>query len=162
MKKRWMILFAAFLVTGMTACSSGGDTGSETESNAEDVVEPAVYMDGVYEAEAEAYENGWKDKVTITVTEGKIVDVVWNGTAEDGGSDKKTRSMDGEYPMVAEGGAQDEWYVQAGRMEQELIDTQSVDAIVVTSDGYTDAVTGVTIHVNGFVALAQEALAQAI
>lgn len=46
-------------------------------------------------------------------------------------------------------------------MEDELIAKQDPAAIPVKDDGTQDAISGVSIHVNGFVKLAEEALASA-
>ena len=99
--------------------------------------------------------------VTITVSGGKITAVDWNAVHKDGGDDKKTQSINGEYGMVAGGGAQSEWHEQAALTEAELIKTQDPSKIKTDAEGKPDAISGVSIHVSGFVALANEALAQA-
>ncbi|MFS0727692.1 FMN-binding protein [Paenibacillus sp. 1P07SE] len=127
-------------------------------------VEPGPYKDGTYLAEAAEFDakSGWKESVTLTVIGGKIAAVRWNGTHRDGGTDKVTRSKDGEYGMVAKGGAQAEWHEQAHIAEQYLLEQQDPAAIVYRAeDGKTDAISGVSIHVDGFVQLADEALAGA-
>ncbi len=118
------------------------------------------YTDGVHYAEASDFgSSGWKDNVTITVINGNILAVNWNGTSKDGGKDKKTASIDGDYGMK-NGGAQSEWHEQAAAMEAYLLETQSPDQITMTAEGTTDAVTGVSIHVGDFVTLCQEALSK--
>jgi len=127
-------------------------------------VEAGPYKDGSYRAEAAEFDakSGWKETVQLTVMNGKIVAASWNGVHKDGGTDKVTRSKDGEYGMVANGGAQAEWHEQAAKAEQFLLEKQDPAAIPFNSeDGKTDAISGVSIHVNGFVELAEEALAQA-
>lgn len=119
------------------------------------------YKDGTYNAEGEFdASSGWKDTVTVTVLNGKILAVEWNGVSKDGGTDKKTRSRSGEYAMKA-GGAASEWHEQAYNAEQYLLEKQDPAAITVASDGKTDAIAGVSIHVSGFTELAKEALNQA-
>lgn len=125
--------------------------------------EKGPYKDGRYHAEADQFDekSGWKDTVDVTVLGGKIFAVQWNAVHKDGGDDKLTRSRNGEYGMVANGGAQAEWHEQAARMEQFLLEKQDPAAIPVDDGGYTDAVSGVTIHVDGFLDLVQKALANA-
>lgn len=123
-------------------------------------VEAGPYKDGTYYAEADDFDakSGWKETVTVTVINGKITTVSWNGLHKDGGTDKVTRSKDGEYGMKA-AGAQAEWHEQAYQAEQYLIEKQDPQAIVYNEeDGKTDAISGVSIHVDGFVELAAKAL----
>lgn len=146
--KRTVLAVLMVVVLGVfTACSSSSQP---------------VYKDGTYTAEAASFDesSGWKDNVTVTVSGGKIVAVDWNGTHKDGGDDKKTMSVSGEYGMKA-GGAASEWHEQAASMEAELISTQDPEKIKVKSDGTPDAVSGVTIHVSAFTQLAKEALESA-
>jgi len=126
-------------------------------------VKPGPYKDGTYYAEEPDFaENGWKYHVTVTVMNGNIVAVDWNGTHKDGGDDKDTQSANGTYGMVAKGGAQAEWHEQAARAEQFLIEKQDPKAIKYTDDqGHTDAISGVSIHVKEFFTLAEEALKNA-
>lgn len=126
-------------------------------------VEPGPYKDGTYYAEeSEFAENGWKYNATVTVLNGRIIAADWNGAYQDGGDDKDTQSADGTYGLVAKGGAQDEWHVQAARAEQYLIEIQDPAAITYTDEeGHTDAISGVSIHVVEFFTLAEQALAGA-
>lgn len=123
-------------------------------------VERGAYKDGYYYAEADSFDenSGWKETVGITVMNGKIVAVSWNGLHKDGGTDKVTRSKSGEYGMKEKGNAAAEWHEQAFNAEQYLIEKQDPAAITFGDDGRTDAVSGVSIHVNGFVELAAKAL----
>lgn len=123
-----------------------------------------MYKDGSYRAEMKDFdlENGWKDSVDITVAGGKITAVVWNGTYKDGGDDKINASKNGKYPMVEQGGAKAPWHEQAALVEAYLIKTQDPLAVKLTDDaGHTDAISGATMKVKGFLELAQEALATA-
>jgi major membrane immunogen (membrane-anchored lipoprotein) len=120
------------------------------------------YADGLYHAEEAAFgSSGWRYVVDLTVNNGRIVAASWNGAHRDSGTDKKTRSKDGEYGMVARGGAISEWDVQAKAAEAFLLDTQDPAAVNYTTDaGNTDDIAGVTIHVVEFFSLAEKALAQ--
>ncbi|MCD4713907.1 MAG: hypothetical protein K8R73_11535 [Clostridiales bacterium] len=112
-----------------------------------------MYKDGYFYAEqADFSDSGWKDTVSFTVINGNIVAANWNGISNDGDKDKKTASIDGDYGMVAYGKASSEWHEQAMEVENFLLNTQEVDAIV------ADAVAGVSIGVDGFTELAKEAL----
>ncbi len=118
--------------------------------------------DGIYFATQPTFdaESGWKEVVTITVENGKIVAADWNGASVTAGKDKKTTAKDGEYNMVAYGKAQSEWDVQAGLVEAYLVENQSFDNLNLSdAEGHTDSITGVSIHVSPFVDLAKEALA---
>ncbi len=120
-----------------------------------------MWKDGQYHAEEADFNErtGWKYMVDITVVGGRIVAANWNGMNVEGGTDKKTRSMDGEYGMVANGGAMAPWFEQAMAAEAYLLETQDPTAITYSDDeGRTDAFSGATIHVIEFFTLAEEAL----
>lgn len=164
MKKLLSILIMLVLVVSIFAGCTGGTTppaDDSADNNATDS-EGGVYKDGTYTAEEKDFaESGWKDNVTVEVVDGKIASVVWNSTHKDGGDDKITVSENGDYGMVEQGGAIAEWHEQAAKAESYLLEKQDPSAITLKDDGSTDAVAGVTIHVNGFVQLVEEALAQA-
>lgn len=123
---------------------------------------PITYKDGSYYAEADDYdENGFKGNVSIVVDSGVIAYVNWDATDKETGESKKALSKDGTYGMVAKGGAQAEWHIQAERMETYLLGAQDPKTINLISDGKTDTVTGVSISVSPFVELCEKALADA-
>lgn len=123
------------------------------EALANGPVGTGMYKDGYFYAEqAEFGDSGWKDTASFTVINGHIVAANWSGISADGDKDKKTASIDGDYGMVEFGNASSEWHEQAMEVENFLLDTQEVDAITV------DAVAGVSIGVDGFTTLANEAL----
>lgn len=143
--------------TDKPAESQNTDNGGTTEQPAQ---EGTALQDGLYYAEGEfAEDSGWKELVAIQVEDGKIVSANWNGLHKDGGLDKKTFSEKGFYGMKEKGGAQAEWHEQAAKMEEYLVAQQSVDGLTLNDEGRTDAVSGVSIHVNGFTELAAKALA---
>jgi len=129
---------------------------------AEPAAEPAeqgAYEDGIYIAMDDGFSNGWKYIATITVENGMITDADWNGVSESAGDNKKDYDKEGKYNMVAYGGAQAEWYEQAARAEAYLLETQDPSAIeYVDDEGHTDAIAGVSIHVNALFELAEKAL----
>lgn len=115
--------------------------------------------DGEYYAEAAQFsEQGWKDTVSLTVVSGRIVSAWWDALPEAGGDPKKAQSVSGEYGMVANSDAQSEWHVQAALAEEWLLENQDPTAISLDEQGNTDAISGVSIHVDGFFELAQKAL----
>lgn len=120
-----------------------------------------TWADGLYFAQEDAFAgNGWKYSATLEVNNGRIVKATWNGTNINGGPDKVTVSKAGNYPMVANGGAQSDWHVQAAKAEAYLLSTQDPKRITYKdADGHTDAISGVSIHVIEFFTLADEALA---
>lgn len=126
-------------------------------------VEAGPYKDGYYYAEADNFDenSGWKETVDVTVMNGKIVAVKWNAIHEEGGTDKATRSKEGEYGMVDFGNAQAEWHEQALKAEQFLLEKQDPKAIAYGQDGKTDAISGVSIQVKGFADLVEKALSAA-
>jgi major membrane immunogen (membrane-anchored lipoprotein) len=122
-----------------------------------------IYKDGTYTAEAKDFDakSGWKSTISITVTDGYIATVDWNGLNKKGGDDKKTVSKAGNYGMKANGGSLAEWHEEAALVEKFLIEKQDVAAITLKGDGKTDAISGATIAVSDFVELATQALASA-
>jgi len=120
------------------------------------------YQDGFYFAQEDSFSErtGWKYMALLEVKDGKIVEAVWNGANVNSGYDKVYQSENGMYGMVENGGAQAPWYEQAAKVEAALIEAQDPSAISYDSDGYTDAISGVSIHINEFIELAEEALAQ--
>lgn len=121
------------------------------------------YEDGAYSAEQDAFSErtGWKDKVDLTVVSGYIVAAYWNPYNADG-ADKYVESVEGRYGMVENGGAQAPWFEQADACEAALLESQDPTEIPYDDDGYTDAISGVSVHVDSFFELAEEALADAM
>lgn len=120
------------------------------------------YKDGVYTAQAAEFAaSGWKETVEIRIENGKLVTINWDAIYKDDSIPirKKQYSKSGLYGMMA-GGAVAEWYDQAVAAEQFVLEN-GIDSLAVNQDGYTDAVTSCTIHVNAFETLLRECLAQA-
>jgi len=101
--------------------------------------------------------SGWKDNVLVTVVNGTIVNVIWNGVSSD--TKKKSKLVEalaGKYGM-AKAAKQGEWNVQAARVEQAIVKAGDPAKIPLKADGTTDAITGATLH-PAAVSLAVEAL----
>lgn len=117
------------------------------------------YADGAYYASADTFDDaGWKEFVSFTVLNGRIAGINWSGVNQ-AGDDKKAYDKAGNYNMVKFGQAQAEWYEQAKRAEDHLVETQDVKAIKIDNEGYTDDIAGVSIHVSGMYSLVEKALA---
>ncbi|HCM27710.1 MAG TPA: FMN-binding protein [Treponema sp.] len=125
------------------------------------VAKGSYQKDGWFYAQQAAFDakSTWKDTVLVTVVNGRVVSAVWNGISSDAKKKSKiTESVTGKYGMVKFGKAQSEWDVQTAKAEAALVKAQDPASIAVKADGKTDAVTGVSIAVSPFLALAAEAL----
>jgi major membrane immunogen (membrane-anchored lipoprotein) len=154
-----LCVILVLLLSLLTGCGSKPATTEQPESKEQS--QQTKYQDGIYFAQEDNFneKTGWKYVVTLEVKDGKIVKADWNGANRDGGPDKKTRSKNGQYPMVEQGGAQAPWHEQAAKVEAYLLETQDPTAIEYKDEeGHTDAITGVSIHVKEFFDLAQKAL----
>ncbi|MDY7027984.1 MAG: hypothetical protein SVR04_06780, partial [Spirochaetota bacterium] len=111
------------------------------------------YQDGFYFAQEDSFNErtGWKYMALLEVEDGRIVEAEWNGANVNSGYDKVYQSENGMYGMVENGGAQAPWFEQAAKVEAALIEAQDPSAISYDSDGYTDAISGVSIHINEFI-----------
>lgn len=114
--------------------------------------------DGIYKATAPQYKDGYKAEVEIAVKEGKIENVSWDEKNDDGDS-KKTESLKGEYDMSEDGL---KWHEQVELMENHMENIQSPSKIKLNSDGTTDAVSSVTIRVDGFLRLVDDCIMQSM
>lgn len=117
------------------------------------------YKDGWYYAEQKDFDksSGWKDTALVTVVNGSIVDVVWNGIYKDNTKKSKIlEATEGRYGMgkVAKKG---EWNVQAAAVEAAIVKAGDPSKITLKPDGTSDAVSGASIHLT-VVGLAIEAL----
>jgi major membrane immunogen (membrane-anchored lipoprotein) len=117
--------------------------------------------DGVYFAQDNEFapQGGWKDQVVLTVAGGKITAVNWNGVSNLGVSDKKTVAASGGYGMKKASKLGLEWNQQAATVEAYLLKTRNAGFNKFKPDGTTDAISGASLHVAGFFALVNKALA---
>jgi major membrane immunogen (membrane-anchored lipoprotein) len=117
--------------------------------------------DGVYFAEDTDFapQGGWKDQVVVTVAGGKITAVNWNGVSNLGVADKKSVAAAGGYGMKKASKIGLEWDQQAASVEAYLLKNQNPAFDKLKPDGTTDAITGASVHVGGFFALVNKALA---
>lgn len=149
--------------TGVTApvslagAKDSGQTKAKQDSALE-ALEGAALTDGTYEAKTSAPDDsGFTDQVTLTVADGKITAVNWDAVMEDG-TKKSVMSEKGEYTMTEDGLT---WKEQAEALAAALIENQSLGFLTMDEQGKTDAVSGVSISVGGFIDLARQCLEQA-
>ena len=122
------------------------------------IVQTLELKDGTYEAKAEAADNnGFTDVVTMTVADGKITEVNWEAVGEDG-SKKSVLSENGEYVMTEDGLT---WKEQAEALAKAVVENQSLSFLNLDEQGKTDAVSGVSISVGGFISLAEKCMNEA-
>ncbi|WP_342564059.1 FMN-binding protein [Paenibacillus sp. FSL R7-0345] len=176
MKKASVILSSALVLgTLLAGCGNNNNAANTAATNAPaETTAPAAtetatnapaeagqYQDGTYFGTIDAdAETGWQTYALLTVEGGKITKADWNAfNIKNAGDLKKKVSEDGNYGLVAKGGAQAEWHEQAAKAEEFLIEKQDPAAITVDAEGHTDAISGVSVHVNDFVAAAQAAIA---
>lgn len=159
MKKFLTVALLLLFALSLSACSS-----ENKEQNAMDMeFETLKLKDGVYFAQDDKVDEGFKESVEITIENGKIAKVVWDGISEkDETLSKKQASISGEYDMKKVGARWD-WHEQAETMEAFVVENGGLSKIVLIDDqGHVDAITGVSIKVKIFKELAAKALAQAV
>ena len=165
MKKLLMLLLIISMVGAFALTGCGSDEPAAVDDGQE---ESTGYADGVYFAQEDEFAgSGYKYFVTLTVEDGAITDAYWGGTNIVPAGNKRTASEQGNYPMVAAGGAAADWHVQAEAAEAWLIENQDPTAFeefYTDEEGHTDALqtddgTQVSIHVIEFFSLAEKALA---
>ena len=117
--------------------------------------------DGLYFAQETDFapQGGWKDQVVLAVRGGRITAVNWNGVSNLGVADKKTVAAAGGYGMKKASRIGLEWNQQAANVEAWLVKTQNPGFNTFKPDGTTDAISGASLHVAGFFALVNKALA---
>ena len=161
--------FSKFKTDGTTDAITGASLHVKgfydlvNKSLAASPVAKGIYKkDGWFFKEQAAFDtqSGWKDSVLITVVNGTIVDVLWNGTSKDASKKSKlVEAIEGRYGM-AKAAKKGEWNVQAAAVQAAILKVQDPAKIAVRADGTTDAITGASIHVSA-VFLAIDALKDA-
>ena len=127
--------------------------GVNEEVNAND----SKLVDGTYEVVADEAHNGWLSKVTLTVENGAITNVVWDCENEEGKL-KSVLSQNGEYKMTDDGAI---WADQAKALADYVVANQGLEGLTMDENGKTDAVATVSISINEFVSQVETALRQA-
>ncbi|GLB29540.1 hypothetical protein LAD12857_14630 [Lacrimispora amygdalina] len=131
--------------------------GEEPETVPEIAEKPSSLKDGTYTCESPEFdENGFKDQVSMTVKDNAITALTWDCIKEDG-TKKSQLSMDGKYVMTENG---PKWHEQAEAVVKYVLENQSLEGLV-NEEGYTDAVSSVSINLMGFVNGVKDCLSQA-
>ena len=139
--------------------TDAGDSSAENSSDNSavlDALDQAKLSDGTFTTKGEPDSNGFTEEVTLTVKDGKITEVNWDGITEDG-TKKSVMSENGEYVMTEDGPT---WKEQAEALADALIENQSLRFLTTNVEGKTDAVSGVSIAVGSFISLTEDCLAQ--
>lgn len=158
MKKILTVLFAAFILLGMTACDGGRTYAADGEYTAFEIHlhrgSPMV------------------TSVTVTIEDDEITgyyidalqsEVTTNDAEEETGfawNAKTKKELGDDYGMVQYGGATAEWYEQAELIEAYWLEN-GIDAMETNSETYITNISGVTIKDGMYAELAQEAVQQA-
>ncbi len=135
----------------------GMTVGESSKPESQPVEEFDTLNDGEYEASGAADENGFVPTVKMTVSGGKITAVTWEETNAEGKT-KSEMSENGEYTMTEDGLT---WAEQSKALANALIESQSLSAFPMDENGKTDAVSGVSISIAGFVNLAEQCMKEA-
>jgi len=114
--------------------------------------------DGIYKVEADSVDNkGYLYMLTLKVENGAITSVVWDSMNELG-EYKSYLSSVGKYVMTEDGLT---WKEQADALAAYVIENQSIEGINLDENGKTDTVAGVSISIDRFTSLVEEALQMA-
>ncbi|WP_312107086.1 FMN-binding protein [Lachnoclostridium sp.] len=116
-----------------------------------------VLNDGTYEKVATEAHNGYTSSVKLTVSGGKITDVIWD-CADADGKLKSVLSQNGEYVMTEKGAT---WNEQAQALAQYVIEKQGTTGLTLDESGKTDVVASVSIDITEFVDQVEDCLRQA-
>lgn len=136
--------------------TDGTDTSGTGKSGGDSLAWTGL-RDGTYEARAEEYNSGFLDFVVMTVSRGRVTELVWDAVDEDGNS-KRVLADKGEYVMT-EGGPT--WSQQADALAKEVLSRQSLGFLAPDTAGKIDGVSGVSISVTPFIELVRQCLIQA-
>jgi major membrane immunogen (membrane-anchored lipoprotein) len=159
----------SFLVSSQNVNAASVPNGPANVKPVFDLVKKALAAQPVAKG---AYKDGWyyaadpatddyhtKNSVLLTVVNGTIVDVLWNGILQGMppsiNPSKMITSRANGYPMT---GAKSAWHVQSAAASAELLKIQNPDSIKLKANGTPDAISGVSIQIKPFVETAKTAL----
>lgn len=156
-KKNGWIGLAAMVVLGI-GCIWGSDPLYRAIDGLTPKAQPGTTLnDGTYQYEdAEFDDSGYKNVVSVTVTDGRIESVSWDCVNADGVG-KKDLSEQGQYIMTESGPI---WAEQSEALGEYVVANQTADGLE-NAEGKTDAIASVSIGVSGFVNGVEECLKQA-
>ena len=131
--------------------------GEEIQEQDSSAAEPMTLADGEYVYEDGQFdEKGYKNVIKLTVENGAIVSCDWDAVNE-AGEGKKQLSMEGKYVMTEDGLL---WADQAKALAEYVVENQTASGLA-DEEGYTDAVSGVSINIFGFVNGVEDCMRQA-
>lgn len=119
--------------------------------------EEVAFKDGTYTQKGQADDQGYADELTMEVKDGKIASIVWDCKGQDG-KGKSELSLAGQYKMTEDGLT---WDAQSKALSEHVVKEQSLEKLSVNDQGKTDAVTGVSINIQGFTGLVEKAMDEA-
>ena len=156
-KRNGWIGLAAMVVLGI-GCVWGSDPLYRAIDKMMPKAEPKTALaDGTYQWEDSQFDDsGFKNVVTVTVTDGRIETVSWDCVNADGAG-KKELSEAGSYIMTESGPL---WSEQSASLAEYVIENQTTEGLM-NAEGKCDAISSVSIHINGFVSAVEECLKQA-
>lgn len=127
----------------------------------EHAISRGPYQDGNYNINENDFdqESGWASEINFLVNHGSISSININMNHIDGIETKRELSEDGTLGMVVWGGAKKEWHEQILILEKWFIDTQFKNKPDISEFGTTDEIAGVTIKIENYIDLTEEALA---
>lgn len=131
------------------------ETAQNTEENTSNT--STSLKDGIYRVQADEFDQGYLNMLTLKVEGGKITSVVFDAMNEEG-EYKSYLSSVGEYVMTEDGLT---WKEQADALANYVIEHQSAEGLTVDENGKTDVVAGVSINIKGFLDLLEKALKKA-
>jgi major membrane immunogen (membrane-anchored lipoprotein) len=128
--------------------------------SAQAIQKGAYSKDGWYYREAaaaDAYHT--KNSVLITIVNGTIVDVLWNGILQGMPANinpsKMITSRANGYPMT---NAKKAWHIQSANASEALVKAQNPDSIKIKANGIPDAISGVSVQIKDFLDTSRAAL----
>ena len=140
----------------ITMDKSAAASADNTDTDNTDAAAGTLH-DGVYVAKADEADNGYLSEVTLVVEGGQITSVVWDAK-DSKGQYKSYLSTAGKYVMTEDGLT---WKEQADALAAYVIENHSIEGINLDENGKTDTVAGVSISIDRFTSLVEEALQMA-
>lgn len=146
--KKYLVTAAAVATLAVASLTGCGNKSAD---------KAAKFVDGTYSTVSPEAEKGYIYELKMTVKDGKITEIDWDGQDEEGNS-KKQLAKDGVYVMTEDGL---NWAEQSEALAKYVVDNQSIEGITTDENGKTDAVAGVSIAVTNFMEFVSDCMEQA-
>lgn len=120
-----------------------------------------ILKDGIYFAvESDYSDEGWKNTVLFNIEDGLMTTIEFNAINQNAKTDKRTLSQEGQDQDIIESldNTPLNWHEQIEKLESYILNLQDFSNIQVTEEGKTDVIPNVTIEVNSFLQLINNAL----